>query len=159
MIAGRLQGTAKFGRCDAHDFSESCGKGGRRLVPDRERDVCYRQLRIHQKCLGSLDTLRGQPLVGRMAGRYAERRAEMETTTIYEGSQILETDLLIQMIAHIGGHAFDLPIGQPTALRRSGQDAARGMNSDELHAEKVDGLLHEKPGGWVTPRRLVTEEL
>src|ERR1700723_1467276 len=124
MIADwHLQGTAKFGRCDAHDFSESGGKSGRRLVPDRERDVRYRQLRIRQKCLGALDTLLGQPLMGRMAGRYAKSRAEMESAAIYEGGQFLETDLLIQMLAHIVGHAFDLPSGQPTARQRSGQDA------------------------------------
>jgi hypothetical protein len=33
------------------------------------------------------------------------------------------------------------------------------MASDELHAEKVDGLLQKEAGGSVTQRRLVTEEV
>src|SRR5580658_5058932 len=119
-----LERTAKLGRCDARDSPESCGEGGRCLVPDLEPDVCDGQRRIRQKYFRALYALHGQPFMGSMAGRYSERRAEMETTTIYEGSQFLKTDLLIQMVAHEGGHAFDLPIGQPATPRRSGQDAA-----------------------------------
>src|ERR1700678_3626148 len=163
MIAGEflirdLEAAAKLGRCDACDLAESRGEGGRGLVADRERDVCYGQLGIPQKCLGSLNALHGQPLMRRMAGRHAKSRAEMEATEVYESGQFLQTDLLIQMLVHIGGYAFDLPIGQPTPRRRSRQSADGGMTSDELHAEKVDGLFQKKAGGWVTQRRLVTEE-
>jgi len=112
-----LQATAKLGRRDACDLAESRSEGGGRLVPYRQRDVGYGQLQIRQKLLGALNALHGQPFMGRMARRHTESCAEMETTETYEGGQLLETDLLIEMVAHIGGHAFDLPIGQ-TAPRR-----------------------------------------
>jgi hypothetical protein len=61
--------------------------------------------------------LHSQPFMGCTTGRHAEGRAEMEAAQIYQSGQFLQTEFLIQIVAHIGGHAFDLPIGQPAPRR------------------------------------------
>ena len=91
-----------------------------------------------------IDPQPGEGLVGRAVGRKAKRGAEVEATESHDVREVLERDVLVELLAHVGDDPAKLPWRKPTSGGPFHVSGEARVGPQEVQTYEVHELLEEQ---------------